>query len=103
MNCLDRLHINWRFIQVYRRGYKFRNLRKRSLVSLNRFLLFRTSTTRYVVQILNSGYRLGFSLPYLDESFLEDWWCSGILVLASYVFLLVRSHCSYSWDEENQV
>ena len=56
-----------------------------------------------VVQIHDTGYRLGFSLPCLNESFLDDWWCSGILVPASYVFLLDLSHCSYSCDEENQV
>ena len=103
MNYLDGLHIDWRFVQIYRRGYKLRNLGKRSLVNLNRSLLFKTSTTWKVVQIHGTGDRLGFSLPYLDGSFLDDWWCSGILVPTSYVFLLVLSHCSYSCDEENQV
>ena len=103
MNCLDGLHIDWRFVQIYRQGYKLRNFGKRSLVSLNRSLFFRTSATWKVIQIHNTGYRLGFSLPRLDGSFLDDWWCSGILVPTSYVFLLVLSHCSYSCDEENRV
>ena len=71
MNCLDGLHINWRFVQVHCWRYEFRHLGKRSLVSLNRFLLLRTSTTWKVVQIHSSGYRLGFSLPSLDGSFLD--------------------------------
>ena len=100
MNCLDGLHIDWRFVQLYCWGCKLGNLGKRSLA---RFFLFRTLTIGKVVQFYSTGYRLRFSLPYLDKSFLDDWWCDGILVPTSYGFFLVLPHCSYSCDEENQV
>ena len=100
MNCLDGLYIDWRFVQVYRRRYKFRHLGKRSLVSLG-LLLLGTSTTWKVVQIHSSGYRLGFSLPGLDGSFLDDWSCCSVLVPTGYVFLPIFSHCNYSCNEEN--
>ena len=73
MDCLDRLHINWRVVQVYRRGCELGNLGKRSLT---RFLLLGTSTTWKVVQIHSTGYRLRLSFPYLDGSYLDNWWCN---------------------------
>ena len=103
MNCLDGLHVNWKFVQIYCRGCKLGNLGKRSLVNLARFLLFRTSTTWKVVQIHNTRYRLRFSLLCLDRSFLDDWWSSGILVPTSYGFFLILPHYSHSCDKGNQV
>ena len=94
MNCLDKLHINWRVVQVYSPGCKLGDLGKRSLVKL---LLLRISMNWKVVQIHNTGYRLRFSLPYLDGSFLDDWCCGGILVPTSYGFFLVLPHCSYGF------
>ena len=100
MDCLDRLYIYCRFIQVHYWRYKFRHLGKRSLVSLG-FLLLGTSTTWKVVQIHSSGYRLSFSLPSLDGSFLDDWSHCSILVPTGYVFLPIFSHGNYSCDKEN--
>ena len=82
---MDKLRIDRRVVQFYRWGCKLGNLGKRSLA---RFLLLRTSTTWKVVQIPSTGYRLRFSLPCLDESFLDDWWCGASLSPLVMVFSL---------------
>ena len=104
MNCLDRLHIHQRVVQVHCQRCKLGNLGKRSLT---RLLLLWASMTWKVVQVHSIGYRLRLSLPYLDRSHLDDWWCSwgcsNILVPTSYCFFFVFPYCSYPCDEENQI
>ena len=85
MNWLDKLCIDRRVIQVYRWGCKLGNLGKRSLA---RFLLLRTLTTWKLVQIHNTRYRLRFSLPCLDGSFLDHWRCGASLSPLVMVFSL---------------
>ena len=73
MNCLNRLYINQRVVQVHRQMCKLRNFGKRSLT---RLLLLGALTTWKVIQVHGTRYRLRLSLPCLDGSHLDNWWCS---------------------------
>ena len=100
MDYLDGLHIHQRFVQVHCWRYKLGDLGKGSL---SRLLLLRASTTWEVVQVHSTGYWLRLSLPSLDESHLDRWRCSNILVPTSHCFLFVFPNCSYPCNEENQL
>ena len=56
-----------------------------------------------VVQVHSTGYWLRLPLPSLDGSHLDQWGCSNILVPTSHCFLFIFPHCSYPYNEENQL
>ena len=79
MNCLDGLYIDWRFVQVYRRRYKFRHLGKRSLVRLNGFLLLEP-------QRLGRSSRsttVDIGLAFLFPAWTEVLWTTGVVAASS--------------------
>ena len=100
MDCLDELHVHQRFVQVHCWRCKLRNLGKGSLTW---FLLLGASTTWEIVQVHSTGYRLRLPFPSLDGSHLDQWGCCNILVPTGHCFLFIFPHCSYTYDEENQL
>ena len=79
MNCLDGLHIDWRFVQVYRRRYEFRNLGKRSLISLNNFCFL--GPRRLGRSSRSTGVDIG--LAFLFPAWTEVFWTTGVAVASS--------------------
>ena len=60
-------------------------------------------TTREIIQVHSTGYRLRLPLPGLDGSHLDQWGCCSILVPTGHCFLFIFPHYSYTYDEENQL